>query len=97
VIFLDLLPSLLPSVSNGLSDHDSQLVIIHDIALCSPINYIRKRKIDKFSLANLNFNLSFEIWNDVFEGTYVSIMFNSFLNTFLRHVYANFSLSPVMS
>jgi hypothetical protein len=36
--------------------------------------------IDKFSLADFNYKLSFEIWSDVFEGNDVNIIFNSFLN-----------------
>jgi hypothetical protein len=85
-------------ISTGLSDHDAQLVTIHDIALSSTIfNYIKIRKIYKFSLADLNFNLSFLIWSDVFEGFDVNIIFNSFLNTFLHYVYANFPTTSAKS
>jgi hypothetical protein len=45
-------------ILNSLSDHDAQLVIIHDIALpFSSNNYIKKRKIYKFSLADFNCEL----------------------------------------
>jgi hypothetical protein len=85
-------------ISNGLSDHDAQLVTIHDIALSSTtINYIKKRNIDKFTLVDLNFKLNFEIWIDVFEGNDVNIIFNSFLNTFLRYFYASFPTTSTKS
>jgi hypothetical protein len=100
-IFIDysrLRTSSITPISNGLSDHDPQLVTIHDIALSSTtINYIRKRKIDKSSLVDLNFKLSFEIWSDVFEGNDVNVIFNSFLNTFLRYVYASFPVTSARS
>jgi hypothetical protein len=63
----------------GLSDHNAQLVTIHDIALSSTtFNYIKIRKFDKFSITDLNFNLSFEIWSDV---TFVCYVYTSFPTT----------------
>jgi hypothetical protein len=56
-------------------------------------NYCKTRKTDKFSLADFNYKLSFEIWSDVFEGNDVNIIFNSFLNIFLWYVYASFPKS----
>jgi hypothetical protein len=77
------------SVCNGLSDHDAQLILIHDINVPSyPNDILHKRKVNKFSLAN--YNLNFETWNEIFNETDVDIMFNSFLNTFLRLFYTSF-------
>jgi hypothetical protein len=59
--------------------------MIHDIMLPTPPRvYFITRKIDKCSLNDFNYRLSFEMWNDVFEENDVNIMFNSFLNIFLR-------------
>jgi hypothetical protein len=69
---------------NGISDHDAQLTIIHDITLpTSPKVYFITRKLDKCSLNDFNYKLSFEMWNEAFEEK-DNIMFNSFLNIFLR-------------
>jgi hypothetical protein len=85
-------------IYNSLSDHDVQLILIHDITFpSSSKNYCNTRKIDKFSLADFNYKLSFEIWSDVFEGNDVNIIFNSFLNIFLRYVYASFPKSSAKS
>jgi hypothetical protein len=45
-----------------------------------------------FSLADFNYKLSFEIWNDDFECNDVNIIINSFLNIFYD-VYASFPTS----
>jgi hypothetical protein len=40
-------------------------------------------------------NLSHETWEQVFDGTDVNEIFNSFLNIFLRIYYSSFSLTRV--
>jgi hypothetical protein len=68
-------------IPNGISDHDAQLILIHDITLpFLPKGYWKTRKIDKCSLADFNYKLSFEIWKEVFEENDVNVIFNSFLN-----------------
>ena len=71
-------------IYNGTSDHDAQLILIHDITMLSyPRGSWKTRKIDELSLLNFNYNLSFELWKDVFDEGDVNVMFNTFLNTFL--------------
>jgi hypothetical protein len=70
-------------IYNGLSDHDAQLISIQDVNLLVQtynIQYIRK--INKFSLDEFNYNLSFVTWEDISDDNDVDSMFNSFLNTF---------------
>jgi hypothetical protein len=72
-------------IPSGISDHNAQLIMIHDMMLPIPPKvYFITRKTDKCSLNDFNYRLSFEMWNDVFEENDVNIMFNSFLNIFLR-------------
>jgi hypothetical protein len=71
-------------IHNGFSNHDAQLISIQDVNLhvqTYNIQYIRK--INKLSLAEFNYNLSFVTWEDVFDDNDVDSTFNSFLNTFL--------------
>jgi hypothetical protein len=83
---------------NSISDHDAQLILIHDIILpIPPKGCWITRKFDKGSLADFNYKLSSEIWNDVFEENDVNVMFNSFLNIFLRHFYASFPKAYIKS
>jgi hypothetical protein len=78
---------------NGLSDHDAQLLIIKNICL-----KIHKHKISTIkifndqSLLNFKIELSYERWGDVFSGNDVDIIFNSFLNTYLRIIFSCFPL-----
>jgi hypothetical protein len=68
---------------NSISDHDAQLILIHDIILpIPPKGCWMTRKFDRSSLADFIYKLSFEIWKDVFEENDVNVMFNSFLNIF---------------
>jgi hypothetical protein len=84
----------LAPICNGISDHVAQLILIHDIGLSFlPTCLWNTRKIDKCSLADFNYNLSFEVWKEVFDEKDVNVMLNSFLNTFLRLFYTNFPKS----
>jgi hypothetical protein len=75
------------SVSNGLSDHESQLLIVHLPSLyCT-------RTVNDFNIADFRMKLSYENWESVFNKSDINTSFNQFLNTFLRHFYASFPLS----
>jgi hypothetical protein len=50
------------------------------------------RKINKYTIAEFQYHLSFETWNSVFETDDVNDMFNIFLNSFLKIFYSNFPL-----
>jgi hypothetical protein len=71
-------------------------IMIHDITLPIPpkVCWIT-RKIDIRSLTDFNYRLSFETWKEVFEENDVKIMFNSFLNIFLRLFNTSFPKSTV--
>jgi hypothetical protein len=83
---------------SGLSDHDAQLKIIKNICL-----QIHKHKIltirifNDQSLLNFKIQLSYETWDDVSNGNDVDIIFNSFLNTYLRIFYSCFPLKRITS
>jgi hypothetical protein len=64
---------------NGISNHDAQLILIHDIILpIPPKSCWITRKFDKHPLVDFNYKLSFEIWKGVFEENDVNVMFNFF-------------------
>jgi hypothetical protein len=76
---------------NGLSDHDAQLLMLKDLA--QPISITKPvyiRNINKHTTAEFQSLLSWEQWEDVFRISNVNIMFNNFLNTYLRCYYSSF-------
>ena len=75
---------------NGLSDHDTQLLILNtgQRAEKECYTYI-KRKINKYTIAYFQLKLSYETWEQEFDGSDVNKIFNSFLNTFLRIYFSN--------
>ena len=56
-----------------------------------------KRKINKYTIADFQFKLSHETWEQVSDGNDVNKIFNSFLNIFLRIDYSSFPLNQVKS
>jgi len=84
-----------PSI-NGLSDHDTQLLILSNGGKKEKdCNTTIKKKINKFTIADLQWKLSHETWEHVFQGNDVNMIFNSFLNIFLRTYYSSFPLTQV--
>jgi len=82
---------------NDLSDHDAQI-----LAFKIPIQIQHDktkliRKIDKHSISDFIYILSNETWDSVFDSTDVNLMFNSFLNTYLRIFYSCFPLKKTRS
>jgi hypothetical protein len=72
---------------NGLSDHDGQIIIIYnDKCNMSQKQIHAQRVIDEFSLLDFQINLSYELWDEIFTYNDVDIIFNNFLNTYLRIV-----------
>jgi len=70
---------------NGLSDHDDQFVLIHNVdMLILPKTTQTCRKVDKLPILKLKLNLSLEIWDNIFGDKDVNIVLNFFLNTYLR-------------
>jgi hypothetical protein len=77
------------SVSNGLSDNEAQLLIVHLPSVIIKNNDVYyPRTVNYYNIADFRMKLSYENWESVFNNS-----FNSFLNIFLRHFYASFPLS----
>jgi hypothetical protein len=78
---------------NGLSDHDAQLIKLSNIDLkIQNAKFKFVRKIDKYSTLDLQYKLSFETWNSVFDDNDLNTMFNSFLSIYLQIFYSSFPL-----
>ena len=75
-------------ISNGLSDHDGQLIQLHDINIpIQQTNSISKRIINEATIVQFKTNLSYESWFNVFNNEDVDSSYN-FLSTYLR-IYLN--------
>jgi hypothetical protein len=48
------------------------------------------RKINKNTVAEFQLQLGWEQWDNIFGNNNVNILFNNFLNTFLRCYYSSF-------
>jgi hypothetical protein len=78
-------------LSNGLSDNEAQLLIVH---LQTPI--IKKNILHRtgnYNIADFRTKLSYENWESGFNNSDINTCFNKFLNIFLRYFYASFPLS----
>ena len=83
---------------NGLSDHDTQLLILSKgEKRKSNVILTLKKKIINYTIADFQFKLSHETWEQVFDGNDVDKILNSFLNIFLRIYYSNCPLTQVKS
>ena len=83
-------------IINGLSDHDAQLITLHSYTLELPLNkYMLIRSIDDHRINDFLTKISYENWETVFSTDDVNIMFNSFLNTYLKTFYSSFPLKRV--
>ena len=84
---------LVTSFSNDLSDHDAQILTINIPIQIHPNKPKFARKINKYTTLDFIYNLSNESWEEVFKATDINLMFNSFLNIYLRIFYSCF---PIM-
>jgi len=79
---------------NGLSDHDAQLLIINNVNLQLQNHHIYTiRNTNNYSIEEFKTRLSYESWDSVFSyngNIDVDILFNSFLNNYLRIFYTSF-------
>ena len=96
-IFIDIskIPNYAVSLLlNGLSDHYAQLLIIKDTNFRSQGHYVYIAKnINNYSINEFKISLSYEIWDCVFglsNNPDVDILFNSFLNKYLRIFHHHF-------
>jgi len=56
---------------------------------------IKKKKINKYTIADFQWKLSHKTWEQVFHGNDINNIFNSFLNIFLSIYYSSFPLTQV--
>jgi exonuclease III len=71
--------------TNGLSDHEAQILVIDNIVLPKHRNnIITKRDINDQSILEFISLLSHENWEEIFREDDVNISFNKFLNIYLR-------------
>ena len=78
-----------------MSDHDVPMLTLHTPLRdpCKPRLVKISRKCDDSSIRDFTSNLSYENWEDVFNTTSkidINVMFNNFLNTYLRIFYGSF-------
>jgi len=80
-------------IINGIFDHDAQIITLTDISISIPRQSSSLiRKIDSNTIKNFVYLLSFENWENVFMEEDVNIMYNNFVNTYIRIFYTNFPL-----
>jgi len=78
-------------VINGLSDHDAQIIAVRDISTSIPKqSFSLIIKIDDDTIKNFVYLLSYENWENVFIEEDVNIIYNNFVNTYVRIFYASF-------
>jgi hypothetical protein len=78
---------------NGLSDHDAQIIAFTDISTRIPKqSFSLIRKVDNNTIRNFVYLLSYENWENVFLEENVNIIYNNFVNTYLRIFCASFPL-----
>ena len=76
---------------NGLSDHDGQILTFLNLATSVPKNLsITTSKVNNLTINNFILLLSYENWDNVFQDNDIYILFNNFLNTYLRIFYTCF-------
>jgi hypothetical protein len=73
------------SLSNGLLDHDAQILILNYLKCLNSHNcVVYIRDINEFTKSEFKLHLNYEMWADVFTTKDdVNLMFNNFLNTYL--------------
>jgi hypothetical protein len=77
---------------NGMSDHDTQVITLKNIFLQKRLVYETQylRSINRITINRFPTKLSYETWNNIFEGSDVNIILSNFLNTYLRTFYSSF-------
>ena len=59
----------------------------------TPAHYLTRRIINDSTISEFQLNLSYESWENVFNGDDVDTIFNNFLNMYLRTFYHTFPLT----
>jgi hypothetical protein len=80
-------------MSNGLSDHEGQFLILKATSSVIKGNYTYyTRTLNKDNIYDFQMRLSYESWGSVFNNSDINSSFNNFLNIFLRYFYSSFPL-----
>jgi hypothetical protein len=81
---------------DSLSDHDAQLMVLHDIVnmTCEKHSFLCRR-FNEEAISDFNIKLSYESWEDVISYNDVNMSFNKFLNTYLTIFYSSFPTRAV--
>jgi hypothetical protein len=74
------------SISNALSDHDAQYLVLNDVFTKSrgATSLLRHRFFSTGAIHNFLTDLSYETWDEIYLYDNINQIFNSVLNTFLR-------------
>jgi hypothetical protein len=79
-----------------MSDHDAQIIVLHDIIIQNDNNcFYCTRKINKSLVLEFNFKLTYDSWDNVFLYDDVNLSFNNILNTYLRIFYSTFPIKKI--
>jgi hypothetical protein len=77
------------SLHNGLSDHEGQLLTVDlPTSLTREQRKCTYRKINKFTTADFQNQLSYENWDEIFGSNNLNLIFNSFI----KYISENFQL-----
>jgi hypothetical protein len=82
---------------NGLSDHNAQILAFRVLYPGQSPSTKFVRKVNQQTISDFVFALSNESWSNIFNTNNVILMYNSFLNTYLRIFHASFPLTRVTS
>ena len=87
--------SVYPGI-NGLSDHDAQIIVLHDIAIMTDEKKLSFcRRFNGAAITDLTTKLSYESWDEVLSYNDVNMSFNKFLNIYLTIFYSSFPTKAV--
>jgi hypothetical protein len=79
---------------NKLSDHDGQIVEIKTVFQTHTDRINIVRKVNKYKISDFLCKLSNETWEGTVNNDELNLMFNSFLNTYLKIFYSTPSQPP---
>jgi hypothetical protein len=82
----------------GMSDHDAQLLIFSTVYSQAPIHKFKiVKNINKYTISDFIDKLSCKSWDSIFNSEDLNVMFNSFLNIYLKIFYSSFPLKKVIN
>jgi hypothetical protein len=77
---------------NGLSDHDAQILILHNMKIQNPrVYYYTKRLINEITILEFKLNLCYVSWDEISTEDSVDSIFNSFLKHLFENILPQFS------